>query len=69
MVRREVTQRPPARLKRVVVAVGWPTSSFLRQSKATKERPGPAPNNLQRSSDPSRDGSTRPRDRAADQSI
>jgi transposase InsO family protein len=30
----------------VVAAVGWPTSSFFRQPKATKERPGPAPKPL-----------------------
>jgi len=46
MVRQEVTQRPPARLKQVVTAVGWPTSSFFRQPKATKKRPGPAPKPL-----------------------
>jgi transposase InsO family protein len=46
MVRQEVTRRPPARLKPVVAAVGWPTSSFFRQPKATKERPGPAPKPL-----------------------
>lgn len=46
MVRQEVTQRPPARLKQVVAAVGWPTSSFFRQPKATKKRPGPAPKPL-----------------------
>lgn len=46
MVRQEVTRRPPARLKQVVAAVGWPTSSFFRQPKAMKERPGPAPKPL-----------------------
>lgn len=46
MVRQEVTRRPPTRLKQVVAAVGWPTSSFFRQPKATQERPGPAPKPL-----------------------
>lgn len=46
MTRQEVEQRPPARLKRVVAAVGWPASSFFREPKAEKRRPGPAPRPL-----------------------
>lgn len=46
MVRKRVNDHPPARLKRVVKAVGWPSSSFFRQPKATKKRPGPAPRPL-----------------------
>ena len=46
MVRQEVAQRPPARLKRVVAAVGWPASSFFRRPKSTWKPPGPAPKPL-----------------------
>lgn len=46
MVRAEVAQRPPARLKQVVAAIGWPSSSFFWTPKATKKRPGPAPKPL-----------------------
>lgn len=46
MVREKVAQRPPARLKRVVAAIGWPASSFFRTPKAVKKRPGPAPKPL-----------------------
>ncbi len=46
MVRKQVTQHPPARLKRVVAAIGWPASSFFRRPKASKKRPGPAPRPL-----------------------
>lgn len=46
MTRTEVARRPPARLKQVVAAVGWPASSFFREPKATKRRSGPAPRPL-----------------------
>lgn len=46
MVRKRVAQRPPARLKHVVAAIGWPASSFFRAPKAVKKRPGPAPKPL-----------------------
>ncbi len=35
-----------ARLKRVVAAIGWPSSSFFRVSKTSKRRPGPKPRRL-----------------------
>lgn len=46
MVRNKVAANRPARLKRVVQAIGWPASSFFRQPKAVKKRPGPAPRPL-----------------------
>jgi hypothetical protein len=46
MVRQEVAWRPPARLKQVVVAVGWPSSSFFRVPKAVRKRSGPPPRPL-----------------------
>lgn len=46
MTRKAVAQRPPARLKRVVAAIGWPTSSFFRKPVAQPRRPGPAPQPL-----------------------
>lgn len=48
MVRNEVSSHPPARLKAVVSAVGWPLSSFFRRSSAERRRPGPAPRPLNR---------------------
>ena len=46
MVRECVVDSPPARLKQVVTAVGWPTSSFFRTPKSSRKRPGPAPRPL-----------------------
>lgn len=46
MVRKMIGANPPARLKPVVRAVGWPTSSFFRMPKASKRRPGPKPKPL-----------------------
>lgn len=42
MVREEVTKRPPATLKGVVRAVGWPSSSFFWRPAEEKRKPGPA---------------------------
>ena len=46
MVRQQVARRPPARLKQVVTAVGWPSSSFFRVPKAVRKRSGPQPRPL-----------------------
>lgn len=40
-VRRAVAAEPGARLKQVVAAIGWPSSSFFHVRKASKKRPGP----------------------------
>jgi putative transposase len=45
-VRLAVAKRPGARLKAVVAAMGWASSSFLRKPLASKRRPGPAPQPL-----------------------
>ncbi len=42
MVREEVVKRPPATLKGVVRAVGWPSSSFFWRSAQEKRKPGPS---------------------------
>ncbi len=42
MVREEVTNRPPATLKGVVRAIGWPSSSFFWHPTQEKRKPGPA---------------------------
>lgn len=46
MARDLIRQHPPARLKRVVAAIGWASSTFFRRPKASKKRPGPAPRPL-----------------------
>lgn len=46
MVRTGVTESPPARLKAVVRAIGWPASSFFRTPQGSKKRPGPRPRPL-----------------------
>lgn len=43
LTRELVRQHPPTRLKRVIAAVSWASSSFFRRPKASKKRPGPAP--------------------------
>ena len=46
MTRECVESSPPARLKAVVRAMGWPSSSFFRQPVASQRRRGPAPRPL-----------------------
>lgn len=43
MVRERVESSPPARLKAVVHAVGWPSSSFFRRPLLVRRKSGPAP--------------------------
>lgn len=43
LVREEVAARPPARLKPVVKTIGWSPSSFFREKKSERRRPGPRP--------------------------
>ena len=46
MIRESVTSQPPARLKRVVSALGLPCSSFFRRPVVLRRRPGPGPRRL-----------------------
>ena len=46
MVRQEVFANPPARLTRVVEAIGWPRSSFFHRAQHSRKRPGPPPRPL-----------------------
>lgn len=46
MVRQDVAAHPPARLKPVVRALGWPASTFFRVSKGKRKRPGPTPRRI-----------------------
>lgn len=46
MVREQVEEDGTVRLKHVVTAIGWPSSSFYRRSGGPGRRPGPAPKPL-----------------------